>query len=188
MQGKYKFLIAIIIFALVLGAAAIIITKIPSDDDQPPKAPDETSGQSKEEKQLAPDFEMIDRQGNRIKLSDMRGKPVILNFWASWCGPCKSEMPDFEEAYKEYGEDICFMMVNLTDGKNETIEVAADFVDGQGYTFPLYFDTESKGASAYGISSIPVTYFIDAEGYLVAYGRGALNAETLKSGIDMLIN
>ena len=192
MSSKIKFLIAFIIFAVIMGAIAIIITSNLNEandaDVEHSKNTDEATDATDRQKELAPDFEMVDRDGNRIKLSDMRGKPVVLNFWASWCGPCKSEMPDFEEAYKEYGGDITFMIVNLTDGKNETVDTAQAFIDSQGYTFPVYFDTDSNGAAAYGVSSIPVTYFIDAQGYLVAYGRGALNSETLKSGIDMLIN
>lgn len=192
MSSKIKFLIAFIIFAVIMGAIAIIITSNLNEandaDVEHSKNTDEATDATDRQKELAPDFEMVDRDGNRIKLSDMRGKPVVLNFWASWCGPCKSEMPDFEEAYKVYGDDITFMIVNLTDGKNETVDTAQAFIDSQGYTFPVYFDTDSNGAAAYGVSSIPVTYFIDAQGYLVAYGRGALNSETLKSGIDMLIN
>ena len=192
MSSKIKFLIAFIIFAVIMGAIAIIITSNLNEandaDVEHSKNTDEATDATDRQKELAPDIEMVDRDGNRIKLSDMRGKPVVLNFWASWCGPCKSEMPDFEEAYKEYGDDITFMIVNLTDGKNETVDTAQAFIDSQGYTFPVYFDTDSNGAAAYGVSSIPVTYFIDAQGYLVAYGRGALNGETLKSGIDMLIN
>ena len=192
MSSKIKFLIAFIIFAVIMGAIAIIITSNLNEANdaevEHSKNTDEATDATDRQKELAPDFEMVDRDGNRIKLSDMRGKPVVLNFWASWCGPCKSEMPDFEEAYKEYGGDITFMIVNLTDGKNETVDTAQAFIDSQGYTFPVYFDTDSNGAAAYGVSSIPVTYFIDAQGYLVAYGRGALNGETLKSGIDMLIN
>ncbi len=192
MSSKIKFLIAFIIFAVIMGAIAIIITSNLNEandtDVEHSKNTDEATDATDRQKELAPDFEMVDCDGNRIKLSDMRGKPVVLNFWASWCGPCKSEMPDFEEAYKEYGDDITFMIVNLTDGKNETVDTAQAFIDSQGYTFPVYFDTDSNGAAAYGVSSIPVTYFIDAKGYLVAYGRGALNRETLQSGIDMLIN
>ena len=134
----------------------------------------------------APDFTVLDKEGNQVKLSDFKGKPVVLNFWASWCGPCKMEMPDFDEVYKEYGEDIHFVMVNLTDGMRETKEGAESFIDGEGYTFPIYFDTESEAAMAYGAYSIPVTYFIDAEGNLVAQGMGALDRATLQQGIDMI--
>ena len=136
---------------------------------------------------LAPDFTVYDLEGNAHSLSDFRGKPVIVNFWASWCGPCKREMPDFEEKFREYGEEIQFLMVNLADGSRETVESARDYMDGQGYTLPVYFDTDLSGAVAYAVSSVPSTYFIDENGALVAYGKKALSAEKLQAGIDMLI-
>lgn len=137
------------------------------------------------EKVPAPDFTVIDAEGNEVKLSDMVGKPVVVNFWASWCGPCKMEMPEFEEIYKELGDEVHFMMVNLTDGWQETKEKAENFIEEQGYTFPVYYDTMSEGAMNYGVSSIPATYFIDAEGNAIAQARGAIDGETVKIGIDM---
>ena len=135
----------------------------------------------------APDFTVYDADGSAVKLSDLEGKPVILNFWASWCGPCKSEMPDFEEACAQYGGDIHFMMVNSTDGSRETVDTASAYLADNGYTFPAYFDTDFEASTAYGVTGLPTTFFIDSEGYLVAYARGALNAETLQTGIDMLL-
>ena len=139
-----------------------------------------------QELQQAPDFEVFDLAGNAVKLSDFQGKPVVVNFWASWCGPCKSEMPDFEEMYQQYGDEVHFLMVNMTDGSRETVEVASEFIAEQGYTFPVYYDTEYSAAITYGVTSIPATYFIDAQGNAVAYARSAINAETLQLGIDMI--
>ena len=136
--------------------------------------------------ETAPDFTMTNASGEEVKLSNFFGKPVVLNFWASWCGPCKSEMPHFEDAYQKYGEDINFVIVNLTDGARETVETASDFIEEQGYTFPLYFDTNTEGAVTYGTYSIPVTYFIGADGVPVAQANGALDAETLQKGLDMI--
>jgi len=133
----------------------------------------------------APDFAVLDWEGNSVKLSGFEGKPVVLNFWASWCGPCKSEMPDFEEAYQEYGEQIHFLMVNCTGGR-ETVDSAKAFIEDNGYTFPVYFDTTYEAAATYGASSIPMTFFIDANGDLVTYGMGALSADLLQTGIDMI--
>ena len=108
------------------------------------------------------------------------------NHKASWCGPCKSEMPDFNEIYLEQGDEIQFLMINLTDGYQETLEQAKAFVEESGYSFPVYFDVKSDAAYTYGVTSIPTTYFIDASGAPVAYGRGAMSAETLLQGIDMI--
>lgn len=136
---------------------------------------------------IAPDFTVYDREGNTVRLSDFIGKPVVLNFWASWCGPCKMEMPDFEEVYKEYGEDIHFLMINLTDGSRETMKTATTFLDGSDYTFPVYYDKDTHAALTYQVYGIPVTYFINAEGHLIAQGTSALDAETIKRGIEMIL-
>ena len=145
----------------------------------------ETSGES--QAQPAPDFTVYDLEGNPHKLSDFRGKPVVLNFWASWCGPCKSEMPDFDEAYAQYGQQVHFLMVNMTDGYQETKESASAFIASSGYSFPVYYDTDMDAARVYSVNSVPATYFIDAEGSIIAAGRGALSAENLAEGIGMIL-
>lgn len=152
-----------------------------------PTAPDSSPETGESTPFSAPDFTAYDREGNTVRLSDFLGKPVVLNFWASWCGPCKSEMPAFEEIYKEYGEKIHFVMINLTDGSRETMETATSFLDNQNYTFPVYYDKDANAALTYQVYGIPVTYFINAEGHLIAQGSSALDAETIKRGIEMIL-
>ena len=135
----------------------------------------------------APDVTLEDLEGNKVKISDFQGKPVVLNFWASWCPPCKSEMPGFENLYQEYGNEIQFIMVNLTDGGRETKDTAMKYVNDMGYTFPVYFDTDMSAALAYNAVSIPITYLIDANGNIVAYASGAVEEEALREGIQMIL-
>ncbi len=135
----------------------------------------------------APDITVQDADGNSVSLSDMKGKPVVLNFWASWCGPCQSEMPDFNEVASELGDQIHFMMVNATDGSRETVNTAKAFIEKSGYTFPVYFDADRSASYAYGVSGIPMTFFIDAAGNYVAHARGAISKEVLMRGIDMIL-
>ena len=142
---------------------------------------------AQEELYPAPDFTVYDRDGNRYKLSDFQGKPVILNFWASWCGPCKSEMPDLEEAFSTYGDEIHFLIVNMTDGQQETLESASAYISDNGYTFPVYFDTQQEAAYAYSVYSIPVTYLIDSDGNYQGYFRGAMSSDILQQGVDLLL-
>ncbi|MGO5023834.1 TlpA family protein disulfide reductase [Lawsonibacter sp. LCP25S3_G6] len=136
---------------------------------------------------LAPDFTVYDKEGNEVHLSDFVGKPIVLNFWASWCSPCKSEMPDFNQAYLDYGEEVNFLMVNMTDGSRETVESASAFIEEQGYEFPVFYDTDYDAALTYGAYALPTTYFIDAEGYGVAWAQSALSAENLQKGLDMIL-
>lgn len=141
---------------------------------------------SEQDPDEAPDFTVLDSTGREVKLSDFFGKPIVLNFWASWCPPCKSELPDFEAAYKKYDGKVTFLMVNLTDNQRETPEVAQSFIRSAGYTFPVYFDVNYQAASAYGIRSIPQTYFINADGKPVAYATGMITASQLEEGIGMI--
>ncbi len=151
--------------------------------DEATKAP---ADEAEEELVMAPDFKVYDAEGNAVNLSDFFGKPIILNFWASWCGPCKMEMPDFDEAYKEYGEEVHFLMVNSTAGSNETLETAQKFIEDTGYSFPVFFDTEANAAMAYGVNALPTTYFIDEEGHAIARAQGAIDMDTLVYGINMV--
>ena len=138
-------------------------------------------------KNNAPDFTLLDANGKKIRLSDNFGKPIVINFWATWCPPCKQELPDFEKLHKEYGDRVVFMMVNLTDGYRDTIDGTKRFVSKNGYTFPLYFDTEYSGAVAYNVSSIPQTTFIDANGNVYATRIGAMNEAVLRSYINAML-
>ena len=134
----------------------------------------------------APDFTVQEADGTVHKLSEYRGKPIVLNFWASWCGPCRAEMPEFDEIYRERGAEVQFLMVNLTDGNRETVKSASDFVAAQGYSLPILYDTAQDAARTYGVFSIPCTYFINANGMMTAQARGAIDKETLRHGIDMI--
>ncbi len=133
----------------------------------------------------ARDFTVTDADGNEVKLSDFIGKPIVLNFWATWCYYCKEEMPDFNKAYKEY-PDVQFLMVNATDGVQETLKKAKKYIEDEGFEFDVYFDTELDAVSTYGVTGFPCTYFIDSEGSLVTRGNGMLDYETLVRGIDMI--
>lgn len=148
----------------------------------------ESTGQQEAEETeetAAPDFTVLDENGEKVRLSDYAGKPIVLNFWASWCHYCKVEMPDFDEAYRNHPE-IQFMMVNVTDGSQETMESARDFLAEAGYEFPVFYDTELDAAMTYGATGLPMTIFIDADGNLVTYARGMLQAQQLEQGIEMI--
>ncbi len=136
--------------------------------------------------QTAPDFSMLDAEGNAVRLSDCFGKPIVLNFWASWCPPCRAELPAFDALYAEYGDRVQFLMVDLTDGSRETQADAAAFIREQGYRFPVYYDTKLEGMQAYQLSAIPVTILIGADGAQAASHSGAMDEETLRGYLELL--
>ncbi|NLV59783.1 MAG: redoxin domain-containing protein [Clostridiales bacterium] len=137
-------------------------------------------------KPQAPDFTVENINGNQVKLSDFIGTPVVLNFWASWCPPCKGEMPEFQEVSQEVGEDVAFLMVDLVDGQRETKDKGIEYIKEQGFTFPVYFDVDQDAASRYGIMSIPTTIFIHKDGYILTGVQGAIDSETLRKGIGLI--
>ena len=199
MERKKGILLALaLVLVVVLAGAGALYGKLSAQTDAGPALQgveqstmeeDDTRAEADEavELTLAPDFVVYDGAGQEVRLSDLRGKPVVVNFWASWCSPCKYEMPDFEDAFLTYGEDVHFMMVNMTDGGRETVEVAKAFLEEQGYTFPVYYDTAYNAAITYGVNAIPASYFIDAEGNAIARAAGVLDRETLQVGIDMIL-
>lgn len=158
-----------------------------SVESLPPEAQKDIAEKDEPTAVPAPDFTVYDAEGNQVKLSDKKGKPVVVNFWASWCGPCKMEMPSFEQAYIQYGDRIEFMMVNLTDGRRETVEKASEFIEKSEYTFPVYFDKDINAAYTYQTTSIPQTLFVDSDGNAVILYIGMIPEEALNSQIEELL-
>ena len=122
-----------------------------------------------------PDFKVYTMDGREITLYESFGKPLVVNFWATWCPPCKAEMPHFDELYKEYGDRVNFMMVNMTDGQRDTVAAVKSFIEDNGYSFPVYCDSDLSAAYAYSVSSIPLTLFFDAEGNILNYKSGTMS-------------
>lgn len=152
-------------------------------------ASQKTEPQNEDEEQTkleAFDFSVYDSEGNAVNLSDFYGKPIIINFWATWCPYCVEEMPHFEESYKKYKDEINFLMIDCVDGQRETQQKAENFIKEKGFTFPVFFDIDLDAATTYEAYSLPVTVFIDKDGFIVAYQPGMLSEELLQKGIDLI--
>jgi thiol-disulfide isomerase/thioredoxin len=161
------------------------ISQEPSNNRQPseeyPSTTDKSAARS--EVQSAPDFTLTDLNNETVSLSDFEGKNVYLNFWASWCGPCKLEMPDIEKIYQEYQDrDLVVLAVNV--GENQS-KVQA-FMNANEFNFPVLLDLQGKAAKTYKVSSIPVSIFINKEGIIVNKKIGLMTHSQMKAYISEL--
>ena len=135
----------------------------------------------------APDFTVVDEQGNDLTLSSLSGKVIVVNFWATWCPYCVQEMGDYQTLYEQYGDRVAFVMVDATDGRHETIDAAKNFKSRNGYTFPIYFDTETSAQKSYGIYSYPTTIVIDSQGTIVSQRPGVISLSSMRKTLDGLL-
>lgn len=140
-----------------------------------------------------PDFTLTSLDGEDITLSDLRGKKVVLNFWATWCPPCKAEMPHMQSFYDKYGKEknVEIIAVNLTSAERDVtadakVDTVMTFRDSFELTFPILLDPENSAGSDYQIITIPTTYFIDSNGYIQRAIKGPMDVNMLKEYVDAL--
>lgn len=205
MNNKMKFTAAVLVFVLFIGGSMFAYNKLkegqepgmlPGQTETKPANPIEngesqgaggtTEGES-ETLPMALNISMLNSLGEEVKFDDLLdGRPIVLNFWATWCQYCTKEMPDFEAVYKEMGADVQFIMLNMTDGKRETVEVAQEYIEEKGFTFPVYYDIAQEAAYGYGIYSLPITLFIAPDGELITMSQGLTSKEVLLKGIEIV--
>jgi len=133
------------------------------------------------------DFTVENQNGERVQLSDFYGKPTLLVFWATWCGPCKEELPDLEAMYQKYGNEMNFVMVNVTTWREENDESVVNFIKENDYHFPVYLDTEGNAIETYQIQSIPQIFFLDKGGNLHKKYANQVEKETLEENIKEIL-
>ncbi len=170
--------------------------KIEEAENQDEKADtDEPKKENETESGLTPaiDFTLTDQYGNTHKLSDYKGKTVFLNFWATWCSPCRAEMPDIQKLYESAeteGDDALIVLgvaaPNLGNEKSEE-EIKA-FLEENGYTYPVLMDTTGEVFMSYGVNAFPTTFMITREGEVFGYASGQLNEETMKSIVEQTMS
>ncbi len=201
MSKKLSFILLAVLFVALIAAAVVGYDSLTTGDDavtipsglEPPSASiteapaSATSADTEAAPSTAPNFTVYDMEGSEVKLSDYVGKPTVVNFWATWCNPCFIEMPYFEKYYGEYSDRVNFLMVNLTDGYQDTVEGVKAFIEENGFTFPVYCDTDLSAASTYNVYSIPLTIFINSDGTLAGSHLGTMSEKALESYLNQLI-
>ncbi|QEK13394.1 redoxin domain-containing protein [Crassaminicella thermophila] len=135
------------------------------------------------------DFTLLDREGNEIKLSDLKGKVVFLNFWTIWCGTCSKEMPYIQEIYEQYKDkDVVIAAVNVLGAEKVDMEGVNKFLDEKGYTFPVLYDVDGEVSVQYKVRAFPTTYIINKEGYIADFITEAMDKEMMTEKIENAMN
>ncbi len=134
---------------------------------------------------LAPNFTLTDLQGRAITLSSLRGRPVFINFFASWCPPCKLETPDLVKMYHKYGKTVQFIGLNMTPG--DTLAGVQNYVRVFGVPYPVLLDSNGTVESAYGVIDIPTSFFINSQGVIVSRVVGLMSQSEMQAKIAGLL-
>ena len=159
---------------------------------------DDEDDKEEEERALTPaplaDLELTDQYGNVHRLDDYKGRVVFLNFWATWCGPCRNEMPDIQKLYEEYaaqGDEAEVVILGVAGpriGQEGSAEDIAAFMEENGYTYPVLMDESAEMFMQYGISAFPTTFMIDKDGNVYGYVPGQMTEDIMRSIIDQTLN
>ena len=150
---------------------------LPEDADGPGLVQDDPSGEP------APENGFTTLDGEAASLADYRGRPLVVNFFASWCVPCEEEMPAFEEVHRDLGDRVAFLGVNA----NEEVAAARDIVERTGVTYDIGRDTDGSLAEAFGVAGLPATYVIAPDGTIASSHPGALDGDDLRAALEPLL-
>lgn len=195
---KRNILIGAVVLLLVVIAFFLNTDKEKKEASPPPENPaqidqsvaDEPVSKTKsepiEEGATAIDFELETRTGDTLRLYNNDGKPTLINFWASWCPPCKKEMPDLQKAYEIYGDKVNFFMVDLTF--NDNLEKMNEYIEENGFTFPVLLDKTGDVTMDYQVMVIPTTYFVDADNVITHKVMGPMTTEQIESIMNEITN
>ncbi len=196
MNKKILFVVLCVVLVFLLVGAVFIYNELYEDytdsdfeiqtvekDNNDDENKSEQTEQNGQNENVAPDVEFYDADGNSLMLSHFFDKPLVLNFWATWCGPCKSEMPGFNRLYEEYQDRANFVMINVSDSE-ETVQ---DFLKENGYSLPVYFDKTQIASYTYGASAIPLTLVMYKGGIVYGYQSGTLPEEALEQALKTVL-
>jgi cytochrome c biogenesis protein CcmG/thiol:disulfide interchange protein DsbE len=181
MASSMKLIKKIIVFITIVGMTTAFITKSDSNDNVQALTEEKPSVNFK-----VPSFELVGIDNQRYKINANLKKPVVLNSWASWCGPCEQEAPELEKLYKQYGSQVDILGVNMT--KDDSLDGVEHFVMEYGLSYPILLDKTGDVTDAYHIISVPATFFINEKGIIVdrivGYGDPSIFTQKIKNMIE----
>lgn len=180
MNMDRRFWYSVMAVALLLGGTWIWVSRVPgsgADGGEMRTAPQKGF--------LAPDMSLSTLDGERVRLSDLRGKPVLINFWASWCGPCRAEMPHFQAVFEAHADDE---LVVLAVNQMEAPGTAADFVKEFGLTFPVLLDSQGDASEDYRVRGLPTSFFVDSEGIIRDFFMGPMTTGLIESKLETILS
>ena len=173
---------ALLVFSIISGLV------LPYMQNKDIETVDKGSENTQTEKVMVPDFQFMDRDGNTVNFHDFKGKPVVINFWGTWCPYCKLEMDDFNRIAGEYGETVNFLFLDVANSEEETVEKVEEYLADNGYgNIVSYYDNPGYGIYMFGINSFPTTVYVDSEGYLYDATIGMTNYDDIKSVVDSML-
>ncbi|NJN81193.1 MAG: redoxin domain-containing protein [Caldilineaceae bacterium] len=167
---------AVFVILLVLGTGWIWVSRLPAEAQSVQRNAEPAIGHP------APDFALETLNGENFSLAEHRGTPVVLNFWATWCGPCQRELPSLQAASERYAGQVVIVGVD----QSEPAETVQRYVDELALTFAIPMDTDNEVAHRYNVVGMPTTFFIDADGIIRSTWTGEMNSVTLAEGISTI--
>jgi cytochrome c biogenesis protein CcmG/thiol:disulfide interchange protein DsbE len=182
MTSDKRFWYAWIAIAILLGGTWILASRVPGS---PEGVMSEDLGTAPRTGFLAPDFALTTLDGASVRLSDLRGRPVLINFWASWCGPCRVEMPHIQAAFEAHAEDG---LVVLGVDQLESPPTVAQFVEEFGLTFPIPIDDDGQVSAAYQARALPTSFFVDTAGVIRDTFTGPMSSGLIESKLEMILS
>ena len=183
-------LVALIVLVAVIAAAFFAYQMLAAQaHDSQPETRTTTTESSRELPKLS-EFDATvytESDEGRLLTEIADGKPLVMNFWATWCPYCVNEMGDYQEIYDEYGDRVSFAFIDVADGKRETVQKASDWLADNGYRLPAYYDTSLNAMYKYGATNLPTTVIVARNGDILDVSAGAIDPKAMRSTLTELV-
>ncbi len=172
---------ALLVFSIISGLVLPYMRNRDNDTIGPGRL-------QQEEKIAVPNFQFTDAEGNTVDFDDFKGKPIVMNFWGTWCPWCVEEMGDFNKLAGEYGDKVNFLFLDVPNGSDETPDKVKKYLSDNGYdNITSYYDSMTQGCYMFGLNSFPTTVYVDKDGYLFDAAIGLTNYDAVKEIVDSMI-